>query len=82
MIKLLFFTPLFILLVLGFHLGNAQMVISEKTVTIVNPKNKTIIDIVHLSASNLNAQKPILLIFYALPNGNSIEWTKFTNGMM
>ena len=76
MIKLLFFTPLFILLVLGFHLGNAQMVISEKTVTIVNPKNKTIIDIVHLSASNLNAQKPILLIFYALPNGNSIEWTK------
>ncbi len=50
----------------------AQEKIAESSITIDNPLNKTLITI-NLPAT-LSSRKT-LLVFYALPNGNSIEWT-------
>jgi hypothetical protein len=48
----------------------------EETISINNPVNKTIIKI-NLPAGNpaMDPGKKTLLVFFALPNGNSIEWT-------
>ena len=48
----------------------------EKIIVIDNPKNKTLIQINLADSQKLNTQKKTLIIFFALPNGNSIEWTK------
>jgi hypothetical protein len=45
-----------------------------KTVRISNPSNKTLTEID--LPDSLYATRKTLLVFYALPNGNSIEWTK------
>ncbi len=50
----------------------SQEKIAERTITLDNPQNKTLITL-NLPAS-LSGRK-MLLVFYALPNGNSIEWT-------
>jgi hypothetical protein len=49
---------------------------SEQTISINNPVNKTVIKI-NLPAHNpeIDPAKKTLLVFFALPNGNSIEWT-------
>ncbi len=48
----------------------------ETTIRIHNPVNKTITWInLPDSLQYLKTSKKLLLIFYALPNGNSIEWT-------
>ncbi len=48
----------------------------EQLIRINNPANKTVIQInLPDKAENLSPQKRTLLIFFALPNGNSIEWT-------
>lgn len=49
--------------------------LAEKVILINNPVNKTIIKI-NLPALDPGAHKKTWLIFYALPNGNSIEWTE------
>jgi hypothetical protein len=48
----------------------------EQAIRINNPVNKTVI-LIDLpdSLTHLNPKKKTLLIFFALPNGNSIEWT-------
>lgn len=48
----------------------------EQSVRINNPVNKTVI-LINLpdSLTHLSPKKKTLLIFFALPNGNSIEWT-------
>ena len=48
----------------------------EEMIRINNPVNKTVIQInLPDSMVRLNPKKKTLLIFFALPNGNSIEWT-------
>lgn len=47
---------------------------SGKMVRISNPSNKTITEID--LPDSLYPHRKTLLVFYALPNGNSIEWTK------
>ena len=48
----------------------------EQLIRINNPQNRTVIQInLPDSLSLLNPAKKTLLIFFALPNGNSIEWT-------
>lgn len=48
----------------------------EQVIRINNPSNKTVIQInLPDRAENLSSKKRTLLIFFALPNGNSIEWT-------
>lgn len=48
----------------------------EQLIRINNPQNRTVIQInMPDSLSLLNPAKNTLLIFFALPNGNSIEWT-------
>ena len=48
----------------------------EQQIRINNPANKTIIQInLPDKPENLSPKKRTLLIFFALPNGNSIEWT-------
>lgn len=47
---------------------------SGKMVRISNPSNKTITEID--LPDSLYPNRKTLLVFYALPNGNSIEWTK------
>ena len=48
----------------------------EENIRIHNPVNKTVI-LINLPAdlTQLSPKKKTLLIFFALPNGNSIEWT-------
>jgi hypothetical protein len=54
----------------------ARQLQTETTIQIHNPVNKTITWInLPDSLQRLNPSKKLLLIFYALPNGNSIEWT-------
>lgn len=54
----------------------ARQLQTETTIQIHNPVNKTITWInLPDSLHRLTAAKKLLLIFYALPNGNSIEWT-------
>lgn len=49
---------------------------TETTIRIYNPANKTITWInLPDSLHRLKRSKKLLLIFFALPNGNSIEWT-------
>lgn len=49
----------------------------ERLMRIANPVNKTLIEInLPDTITALSAKKRTLLIFFALPNGNSIEWTK------
>lgn len=48
-----------------------------KLLRIENPLNQTIIEIdLPMSLDKWNLKKRTTLIFYALPNGNSIEWTR------
>ena len=47
----------------------------EKTLIIDNPLNKTLTHINLKDSLELGGKKKTLIIFYALPNGNSIEWT-------
>jgi len=47
----------------------------EKTVVIDNPQNKTLIQVNLADSKNPDPKKKTLIIFFALPNGNSIEWT-------
>lgn len=50
---------------------------SEARITILNPVNKILIELdLPASIDALDSKKKTLIIFYALPNGNSIEWTK------
>jgi hypothetical protein len=46
----------------------------RKTLIIDNPVNKTLVELD--LPDTLLARRKTLIIFYALPNGNSIEWTK------
>jgi hypothetical protein len=57
-------------------LNTTDPVASEETISINNPVNKTVIKI-NLPARDLamDPKKKTLLIFFSLPNGNSIEWT-------
>jgi len=49
---------------------------SEQVIKINNPNNKTVIQINLPDATHkMDSKKKTLLIFFALPNGNSIEWT-------
>ncbi len=49
---------------------------TETNVRISNPVNKTIIQInLPDSVSRINSKKRTILVFFSLPNGNSIEWT-------
>ena len=47
----------------------------EKTIIIDNPLNRTLTLINLKDSLELSGKKKTLIIFYALPNGNSIEWT-------
>ncbi len=47
----------------------------EKTIIIDNHLNRTLTHINLKDSLELSAKKKTLIIFYALPNGNSIEWT-------
>ncbi len=47
---------------------------SQAVIRIDNPVNKTLTEI--YLPDTLSRKKKTLLIFYALPNGNSIEWTR------
>lgn len=47
---------------------------AERIVSVENPVNKTLIKI-NLPSGGLDPRKKTWLVFYALPNGNSIEWT-------
>jgi len=47
----------------------------EKTVVIDNPQNKTLIQVNLADSKAPDPKKKTLIIFFALPNGNSIEWT-------
>jgi len=66
-------TPVFSILSLFGSCAFGQV---ESNIQLDNPQNKTVIrinlpdDITHISP-----KKKTLLIFFALPNGNSIEWT-------
>lgn len=62
--------PVFCIFFSSLALGQAP--VQEKVITIDNPVNRTLIRI-NMPASQ--TAKKTLLIFYALPNGNSIEWT-------
>lgn len=53
---------------------SSNAVLSEQTIILDNPVNKTLIEL-NLPAK-LYPGKNTLIVFYALPNGNSIEWTK------
>jgi hypothetical protein len=55
----------------------ANVKASETILYINNPQNKTVIEL-NLPAplDRLSTKKKTLLIFFALPNGNSIGWTK------
>ncbi len=52
--------------------GMSQTAGEERLVTIDNPQNKTLITI---NSPVISKAKKTLLIFFSLPNGNSIEWT-------
>ena len=58
------------------RLVNTNLTNSELIIQVHNPINKTIV-LINLpdSIQRLSKQKKTLLVFYALPNGNSIEWT-------
>jgi hypothetical protein len=57
--------------------GGDPLFNKERTIRINNPANKTVIEIsLPDTITNINTRKKTLLIFFALPNGNSIEWTK------
>jgi hypothetical protein len=48
----------------------------ESNMRLNNPQNKTVIQLnLPDTITRLSVKKKTLLIFYALPNGNSIEWT-------
>lgn len=57
-------------------MGTLNDIAPESNITINNPVNKTVIRI-NLPGSDHrpDPKKKTLLIFFALPNGNSIEWT-------
>lgn len=56
--------------------GQPESPQKEVNILIKNPVNETIIQInLPDSLAQLPAGKKTMLIFYALPNGNSIEWT-------
>jgi hypothetical protein len=56
--------------------NGSQAMNTEQNIRIYNPVNRTI-TLINLPGAfdKLSAKKKTLLIFYALPNGNSIEWT-------
>lgn len=57
--------------------GGDPIFYRERTMHINNPVNKTVIEIsLPDTLPNISTSKKTLLIFFALPNGNSIEWTK------
>ncbi|MEO8174424.1 MAG: hypothetical protein ABI581_15120, partial [Sediminibacterium sp.] len=57
--------------------GGDPLFYKERTVRLSNPVNKTIIEIsLPDTITKISTKKKTLLIFFALPNGNSIEWTK------
>ncbi|MES2329137.1 MAG: hypothetical protein V4539_06000 [Bacteroidota bacterium] len=57
--------------------GGDPLFYRERTIHLNNPGNKTIIEISLPDTLNrMSTNKKTLLIFYALPNGNSIDWTK------
>lgn len=62
--------PVFLLL----QSGSGQAQSSFKKIRIDNPVNRTLTEID--LPDSLYPGKKTLLIFYALPNGNSIEWTR------
>ena len=54
-------------------IGKTQL--EGKRINIKNPQNQTYISMVVPGNDSLLTKKPLTLVFYALPNGNSIEWT-------
>ena len=81
MLKLSYCRKLFfiyLLLVGADTLSHAQEkpALTEKTIEINNPQNKTLISIVMPANYSQTQGRKTVLVFYALPNGNSIEWTK------
>lgn len=67
------FVLLLVIPVLGISQDSVQ---NEVTIQINNPVNQVQIRInLPDSLNRLSKNKPCLLVFYALPNGNSIDWT-------
>ena len=61
-----------LILLISFNSVRSQLPIGERTITIDNPKNRTLVTI---NSPVIFKAKKTLLVFFALPNGNSIEWT-------
>ena len=71
----LFFIHLLLLWGCTLTMAQGKSAFPEKTIDINNPQNKTLIRIVMPPNYPKSKGMKTLLVFYALPNGNSIEWT-------
>lgn len=60
----------------GQEKGLNKLIEKERVIYINNPVNKTVIQLnLPDTITMINTKKKTLLIFFSLPNGNSIEWT-------